>query len=113
MAQFVRLAHGVDAGEPVEMPAVVRERFLERDRPESPTLRVNTRFEGDRLVVSGETDAALVAIKTPSETTLVDPDDGEFAAKLAIEYGENQVTVAAATDEDLEAAGTNVTRFTL
>ncbi|SFR69415.1 glycoside hydrolase family 15 protein [Halogeometricum limi] len=113
MAQFVRLAHSVDAGEPIEMPAFIRERYLETDRPESPRLHVSTRFMGDSLVVSGQTNAAVVAVKTPSETKMVEPEEGTFEAVLRIEHGENQVTVAAATDEDLTTAGTNVTRFTL
>jgi hypothetical protein len=113
MAQYVRLAHGIDAGEPVEMPTFLRERYLESDLPEGPSLRVNTRFEGDSLVISGSTDGVVVSVKTPSETRLVEPENGEFSAKLGIEYGENQVTVAAATDEDLTVAGTTVTRFTL
>ncbi|WP_152041448.1 glycoside hydrolase family 15 protein [Salinigranum salinum] len=113
MAQYVRLAHGIDAGAPVEMPTFLRERYLESDLPEGPSLRVNTRFEGDSLVISGSTDGVVVSIKTPSETRLVEPEDGEFSAKLGIEYGENQITVAAATDEDLTVAGTTVTRFTL
>jgi glucan 1,4-alpha-glucosidase len=113
MAQYVRLAHGIDAGTPVEMPAFVRERYVERDRPAGPKLHVSTRFMGDKLVVSGNTDAELVAVKTPSETKLVDPEDGSFETDLNIEYGENQITVAAATGTDLTAAGTAVTRFTL
>jgi hypothetical protein len=114
MAQYVRLAHSIDVGEPVEMPQFVRERYLDTDLPAGPELRVNTRFEGDSLVISGTTDGVVVSVKTPSETRLVEPDaDGEFSAKLGIEYGENQVTVASATDEDLTVAGTTVTRFTL
>jgi glucan 1,4-alpha-glucosidase len=113
MAQYVRLAHGIDAGEPVEMPAFVRERYVESDRPSEPELHVSTRFMGDKLVVSGSTDGEVVAVKTPSETKLVDPEDGSFETNLDIEYGENQITVAAATDTDLTVAGTAVTRFTL
>ncbi|ELZ98705.1 glucoamylase / glycosyl hydrolase [Haloferax mucosum ATCC BAA-1512] len=113
MAQFVRLAHSIDAGEPVETPAFLRERYVERDRPSGPKLRVSTRFKGDKLVVSGQTDAAVVAVKTPGETTLIEPEDDAFEVEVAIEYGENQVTVAAATDADLTTAGTSVSRFTL
>ncbi|WP_411963630.1 glycoside hydrolase family 15 protein [Haloferax sp. YSMS24] len=113
MAGFVRLAHGIDAGEPVEMPTFVRDRYVERDRPSGPKLRVSTRFKGDKLVVSGQTDAAAVAVKTPGETTLVEPEDEAFEVEVAIEYGENQVTVAAATHTDLTKAGTTVSRFTL
>ncbi|MGM0591645.1 MAG: glycoside hydrolase family 15 protein, partial [Halobacteriota archaeon] len=113
MAQFVRLAHGVDAGEPVETPAFVRERYLGRDRPEGPTLRVDTNFVGDTLQVSGQTDGAVVAIKTLGETTLVEPEAGEFEASLSLGYGENQVVVAAGTHHEVERAGTTVVRFTL
>lgn len=52
-------------------------------------------------------------MKTPGETRLVEPEDGAFEVEVAIEYGENQVTVAAATHEDLTKAGTTVSRFTL
>ena len=113
MAQYVRLAHGIDAGQPVEMPAFVYDRYVERDRPDGPSLRVDTRFSGDHLEVMGETDGAVVSIRTPSETVLVEPDDGEFETVVRIEHGENQVTVAAASDADLREAGTTVRRFTL
>jgi hypothetical protein len=95
------------------MPAVVRERYGETDRPDGPALRVNTHVAGDKLAVDGETDGAVVAVRTPQETRLVEPEDGEFEARLAMDYGENQVTVAAATDADLTVAGTTVRRFTL
>ncbi|WP_144902681.1 glycoside hydrolase family 15 protein [Halobellus captivus] len=113
MAQFVRLAHGIDAGRPIEMPSVLRQRYIDTERPDGPRLQVSTRFMGDELVVSGRTDGAAVAVKTPSETAYVTPSGGGFEASLAIEHGENQITVAAATDEELETAGTSVTRFTL
>jgi hypothetical protein len=74
---------------------------------------VNTRFEGDHLVVSGETTGTVVAVRTPSETQLVDVDDGTYEVRAKIEYGENQITVAAASSEDLLSAGTTVERFTL
>ncbi|WP_049987791.1 glycoside hydrolase family 15 protein [Halobellus rufus] len=113
MAQFVRLAHGIDAGRPVETPEVLRERYVERERPDGPRLQVSTRFMGDELVVAGRTDAAVVAVKTPAETAYVTPEEGSFEASLSIEHGENQIVVAAASDEELRAAGTTVTRFTL
>ena len=113
MAQYVRLAHSIDVGEPVEMPSVLRERYVETERPSGPRLKVSTRFMRDELVVSGRTDAAIVAIKTPSETEIVVPEKGSFEESLDIEHGENQITVAGATDVDLKQAGTSVTRFTL
>ena len=112
-AQYARLALSVDAGEPVETPAPVYDRYVGGDRPAGPSLRVNTFFEGDELAVEGDTDGAVVAVKTPSETTIVRPEDGEFETTVAIEYGENQVIVAAASDDDVRSAGTTVTRFTL
>jgi glucan 1,4-alpha-glucosidase len=116
MAQYVRLAHGIDAGEPVETPAFVRERYREREihrQDRGPALRVDTSYEGDRIAVTGETTGEVVAVKTPTDTALVEVEDGRYEARLAIEYGENTVTVAAATDRDFERAGTTVTRLTL
>jgi glucan 1,4-alpha-glucosidase len=116
MAQFIRLAHGIDEGEPAETPSFVRERYSERglhgpDR--SPGLHVDTSFEGNQVVVTGETTAAVVAIKTPTDTALVEPDDGTFEERLAIQYGENDILVAAAAERDIESAGTTVRRLTV
>ncbi|MFC6938428.1 glycoside hydrolase family 15 protein [Salinirubellus sp. GCM10025818] len=113
MAQFVRLAHGIDAGEPVERPAFVAERYATGEAREGPSLVVDTEFEGDRVRVSGETDGALVAVKTPTETVAVDPEDGQFETRVGIQHGENRIVVAAATEADLERAGTTVERLAL
>jgi glucan 1,4-alpha-glucosidase len=113
MAQYVRLAHGVDAGAPVETPAVLRDRYVESDRPSGPKLRVDTRFEGDHLVVSGSTDAAAVAVGTASESVYLTLDEDAFEVSLPFEHGESPITVAAATHEDLAAAGTTVERIRL
>ncbi|MFC7068879.1 glycoside hydrolase family 15 protein [Halobaculum lipolyticum] len=116
MAQFVRLAHGIDAGEPAETPTFVRERFLERrlhDSDEKPALRVDTSFQGNTVVVSGETTGERVAVTTPVDSAAIVPEDGAFEVTLDIGYGENDITVAAAGDDDLERAATTVTRFTV
>ncbi len=116
MAQYVRLAHAIDAGEPVETPDFVRERYLEREghrQDRSPALRVDARFEEGEIVVSGETTGAVVAVKTPSKTVYFEPDDGTFERRLPTEYGENVVTVAAASETDIEEAGTTVRRLSL
>ncbi|MFB6140753.1 MAG: glycoside hydrolase family 15 protein [Halosimplex sp.] len=115
MAQYVRLAHGIDAGEPVETPRFVRERYLEdglHEPDRSPALRVDTEFRGDTLVVSGETTGERVAVKTPVDQTLVDVDDTEFETTVDIERGENQILVAAGP-ADLESGGTTVRRLKL
>jgi hypothetical protein len=109
-AGFVRLAHGIDAGRPVCVPDAVAERYVEAERPPAPELRVETRFVGGRLVVGGETDAAVVAVRTPADTAVVEPADGRFEAELDVESGENLLTVAAATDRDVSEAGTAVVR---
>jgi glucan 1,4-alpha-glucosidase len=116
MAQYVRLAHGIDAGEPVETPAFVRGRYLDRrvhERERAPALRVDIRFRGDHIVFSGETTGALVAMKTPTDAAVVEPEGGEFERELGMAYGENTVVVAAASEPDLERASTTVRRFTL
>jgi glucan 1,4-alpha-glucosidase len=113
MAGFVRLAHGIDNGAPVETPRFIRERYLEREPEEKPSLWVDTEFKGDQLVVSGETDGEAVAIKTGSETVYVEPTGGAFATKVEIQYGENTIVIAAADGTDLEHATTNVERLTL
>ena len=116
MAQYVRLAHSIDAGAPVETPAFVHDRYLEREvhrGDDHPALRVDTDFDGDSLVVSGETTGAVVAVKTPTDTALIEPTDGEFEARLGIEYGENTITVAAAADREFENSPTTLTRLIL
>jgi len=116
MAQYIRLAHGVEAGTPVETPAFVHERYREKALNEpnrSPALRVDTQFRGNELVVSGETTGVRVVIKTPAESKIVTVDDGEFEEALAVEPGENQVIVAAADKANLEEAGTTVWRMRL
>ncbi|RBI62579.1 glucoamylase [halophilic archaeon] len=115
MAQFVRLAHGIDAGEPVETPAVVRDRYVEGSVPEGPDLSVEfpPTVVGERTVtVSGTTDGAEVVVKTGEET--VRRSGGEFGVDIAVGDGETTVTVVAATDgEDVNSVGTTVRRSTV
>jgi len=116
MAQYVRLAHGIDAGTPVETPAFVQERYRERGvhKPDrSPALRVDTQFRGNELVVSGETTGVCVVAKTPADSEFMMVEDGEFEAALDVDPGAHQVIVAAADDDDLDTAGTTVWRLQL
>jgi len=115
MAQYVRLAHGVGAGEPVETPAFVDERYRERGLHEpdrSPALRVDTEFRGDSLVVSGETTGDRVAVKSPVDQAVVDVDGTAFETTVTIEPGQNQVLVAAG-GIDPERSGTILRRLKL
>jgi len=115
MAQYVRLAHGLAAGEPIETPTVVSERYRDGGpgTEAGPDLRVETQFRGDNVEVFGETSGAVVAIKTPVETTLLDVEDGEFGGTVAIERGENRLIVAAASDATTAEATTAVERLRL
>ena len=111
MAQFIRLAHGIAAGEPVERPGVVAERYLDGSRPTGPTLRVETRVVDDEIQITGETDGAVVAAKATAEATITEVDeDGTFALTVPVERGDCPLTVAAATTTDLADAGTTVDR---
>jgi glucan 1,4-alpha-glucosidase len=116
MAQYVRLAHGIDAGTPVETPAFVERRYRERGLHEpdrSPALRAEARFQGGELVVSGESTGALVAVKTAVDTAVVSPEDGSFEVRIEAKPGGNELIVAAASGEDLADTGTTVQRLSL
>ncbi|MFB6161992.1 MAG: glycoside hydrolase family 15 protein [Halococcoides sp.] len=112
MAQYVRLAHGVSAGEPVETPAVVRERYVEQavhDRS-GPSLRVDVRYQGNAVVVSGETTGDRVAVSTPADSHLLGVEDGAFEGTVEVGPGETEVVVAASAGDN---ASTTVDRFHL
>jgi len=116
MAQYVRLALGIDAGQPVETPAVVDDRFRERrlhDSTEGPALSVDAHLAGNELHVAGQSTGAVVAIKTPADAITVRPTDGEFSATVDVPPNENRVIVAAASDEEFVAAATAVRRLSL
>ena len=120
MAQFVRLAHGIEAGEPVETPTVVDDRYRSGTQPDEPTLSVETTEKTttqstneETLTITGKTDGALVAMKATDEASVTTVDDGEFELTLPVSHGERTVTVAAASDEDLSNAGTTVKEITI
>jgi len=117
MAGFVRLARAVDAGEPVERPAVVRDRYAAAERGAGPSLSVSRReqsvaaehrADGGTVTLAGETDGALVACKTPQDTAVERVDGGAFEFEVPADA---HVTVAAATDADPFAGETSVRRF--
>jgi glucan 1,4-alpha-glucosidase len=116
MAQFVRLAHSIDAGKPIERPAFVEDRYLDRrrqDAGEDLDLTVDAHFRGDQLVVSGTSTGELVAIKTPVDATVIEPTDGTFEVAMDVQTSHNEVTVAAADRTDLAKAATTVRRLSL
>ena len=110
MAGFIRLAHGIDAGEPVETPAVVRERYVEGDRPEPPELTSTAKPTEDGHRIVGETTADLVAVHGRPGGILVEPDaDGAYTVELGPDFDGDVVTVAAVAG-DATTGGTAVER---
>jgi len=113
MAQFIRLAHGIAEGEPIETPTAVAERYRNGSRPAGPTLSVEHNASADTVTIAGETDGAVVAASADGESTTVTVDNGAFELTLPVGHGKTTVTVAAATDADLTAAATTVERVTI
>ena len=46
MAVYVRLAHSIDAGQPVETPSVVADRYTRGTLPAAPSLTVTAPADG-------------------------------------------------------------------
>jgi len=120
MAQFIRLAHGIEAGEPVETPAVVEQRYRGESRPAEPELEIETKTKTttvkentQSLTLTGETDGEIVAVKGSSEATVTTVADGEFKISLPIGHGERTVTVAVASSTDLSTAATTVEQLSI
>jgi GH15 family glucan-1,4-alpha-glucosidase len=118
MAQFVRLAHSIDDEEPVETPEFVRERYVDDDLSDSPSLDVEfpeTVVENDTVTVQGTTSGEEIVVKTDGETVYRSVgSSGSFSAAIGVGDGETQITVVAATgEEDVADAGTTVARKTV
>jgi glucan 1,4-alpha-glucosidase len=97
MAGFVRLAHGIDAGTPVETPRVVADRY-EGGPPDAPALSVSfpdATVEASEIELAGETDAERVVVRAGSETREPPVRDGGFSAVVPVSRGRTTLTVAA------------------
>ncbi|GGN98509.1 MULTISPECIES: glycoside hydrolase family 15 protein [Haloarcula] len=103
-AQFVRLAWSIDAGEPVETPAVVRERYGGSTPTDGPNLDVTIDREGDSARVTGHTDGDDLVVKTQTETVHVSGGDVDVTAAAEADA---RVTVVAASGS-LPAAETTI-----
>lgn len=111
MAQYVRLAHSIDAGEPIETPRVLLERYS-TPVPAGPSLSVETvERTGGAVHVTGSTDADELVVWTDKTTTLVNHDGGKFDVTVAVEDG--PVSVVGATGGSIPAVGTTLERFEL
>ncbi|MGY1725333.1 glucan 1,4-alpha-glucosidase [Geodermatophilus sp. SYSU D01062] len=114
MAQFVRLAVSIDAGRPVETPALVADRYADGALPEGPALTVTApadgaRTDAGRVEVTGTTDGAEVHVATGGETVAAQVVDGAFTATVPVSTGRNTVTVVAVGED----GGTSVVRRTV
>jgi glucan 1,4-alpha-glucosidase len=104
-AQYVRLAHSIEAGEPVELPQVVRDRYVESTPAEPPALSTDIpESAGSSLTVTGRTDADEVIVRTRAETVRQSVTGERFTVDVRLE-GEDRVIVVAATDDDPFDAG--------
>ncbi|WP_226013517.1 glycoside hydrolase family 15 protein [Halomicrobium salinisoli] len=92
-AQFVRLAWSLDAGEPVETPAVVADRYGESGPDDGPDLDVTIERDGDRARVTGTTAGDDLVVKTRRAT--VRRDGGDVDVSVPAGEGERVVVVAA------------------
>ncbi len=117
MAQYVRLAHSLDAGEPVERPAVTAERYVFDSPPEGPSLDVSfsdSAADNATVTVSGTTDGDEVVAKSPAETVYRKVEGGSFELELDGTDGSDgdaALTVVAATGgDDLSSVGATVRR---
>jgi glucan 1,4-alpha-glucosidase len=104
MAQFVRLAHSLDAGAPVERPQFVADRYAAGDPPaEGPSLSVEFPegvVSGEAVTVTGTTDGSELVVKTTAGTVHRTLDGPEFSVEVPIDDGPNTVTVVAVGGDD-------------
>ncbi|MEW9555381.1 glucan 1,4-alpha-glucosidase [Nonomuraea sp. NPDC050783] len=98
MAQYVRLAQGIEQGRPVETPEVVADRYAETRS--TPALGLETPADlttaaGKTIEVTGSTDAAKVYVAVDGVTTTLTPSGGRFTATVALPRVQNHITVVA------------------
>jgi glucan 1,4-alpha-glucosidase len=111
MAVYLRLAHSIDAGRPVETPSVVADRYTRGTLPASPTLTVSapTSTGAAEIEVTGTTNAPVVYVHAAGTTTRVTVSDGAFNTRVRVGLGPNQITVVAVS----AAGGTATVQHTV
>jgi glucan 1,4-alpha-glucosidase len=114
MGQYVRLARAIDAGRPVETPAVVAQRYASGAQRSVPALELTSPADGTvadqpQVRVRGTTDATQVFIGVGGNVQAVTPQDGEFEVTVPLALGGNKITVVAQADD----GGTNMRQVTV
>ena len=100
MAQYVRLARSIEAGHPIETPAVVAARYAQGAQRSVPTLQLSAPTEGTpvaeaQAVLRGTTDAPRVYVSTGGDVKEATPQNGAFEISIPLESGSTRVTVVA------------------
>jgi glucan 1,4-alpha-glucosidase len=100
MAQYIRLARAIEAGHPVETPAVVSQRYAGGARRSVPELQITEPVEGTaitqpQVTVRGKTNAPQIYVGVGGEVQAVAPKNGAFEVTVRLEPGGNPVTVVA------------------
>lgn len=96
-AQYVRLAHSIDHGEPVETPAVVADFFDAHDPRETDEASARPTLEATRdgAAVRGTTDGDAVFLQTSTGVERIRVDGGQFSHSLEPAALEEPVRVVA------------------
>ncbi len=95
MAQYIRLAHGIDAGEPVETPSFIRERYRD-GAPAGPSLEiidVRRSSEGSSRAVNGDDVSGLEASESDGRGSEDQRDDESQSVTIAGETDGDEVVV--------------------
>jgi glucan 1,4-alpha-glucosidase len=114
MAQYVRLARSIEAGRPVETPALVAARYASGSLPAGPALTVASPVDGTTtdqatVAVSGTTDAASLYVNSAGGTLAVPVNGGSFSTTARLALGRNTITVVAVGSD----GGTSVVRHSV
>jgi glucan 1,4-alpha-glucosidase len=114
MAQYVRLARAIEAGRPVETPAVVAQRYATGAHRSMPTLELTSPADGSvadqpHVTIRGTTDATQVYIGVGGNVQAVTPQAGAFEATVPLALGGNKITVVAQAGD----GGTSMRQLTI
>jgi hypothetical protein len=113
MAQYIRLSWAIDAGRPVETPAVVAQRYAQGAQRSVPTLELTAPTDGTvaderEVTVRGTTNGQKVYVGLGGQVFTATPQNGAFEVLVPLARGGNQITVVAQAAD----GGTNMQQVT-